>query len=83
MHKVTNWVIGISIFVFIIAWGIVGVKILNGDYNITAEAYISRVAFIVCLAFLLGRKFADSRWPHCGKVRFDTGKYCSYCGKEV
>ena len=40
MKKVAKWLAVISIVVFVIAWGIMGLKILDNDYLITAEAYI-------------------------------------------
>ena len=83
MKKITPWIIAIYLVVFIIAWGIMGIKIFDGDYNITLEAYIGFVALIVFSVFVLIKKLSTAKCPHCGKVRLDNGKYCSHCGKEV
>ncbi len=82
MKKIAIWLAVISIIVFVIAWGVVGVKILDNNYNYTTEAYIaygSLAVFFVCLIYVRG----TSRCPHCGKLRVLFGKYCPHCGKEI
>ena len=82
MKKVVKWLAVISVVVFIIAWGIMGLKILDNDYLITIEAYtglISLVVFFICVMYI---KIAN-RCPYCGKTKQSFGKYCPYCGKEV
>ncbi len=83
MKKLTPWVITISFLVFVMTWGIMGFKIFDGDYNIAWEAYIGLGALTVFFVFTLIRRFSLAKCPHCGKIRLDTGKYCSHCGKEV
>lgn len=83
MKKITPWVIAISFVVFVVDWGVMGIKLLDGNYNITLEAYIALVDYIVLTVFVLIKRFSSAKCSHCGKVRFDNGKYCSYCGKEV
>ena len=82
MKKIATWLMVISMLVFIIAWGVVGLKIFDNDYNFMTEAYIaysSLTVFFVCLVYVKG----PYRCPHCGKLRLTNGKYCSYCGKEI
>ena len=82
MKKTAKVLAAISLAVFVIAWGVMGLKILDNNYLITAEAYsglISLVIFFVCTMYL---KFTN-RCPHCGKTRQSFGKYCPYCGKEI
>ena len=82
MKKAAKWLTIISIVVFIIAWGIMGVKLLNNDYHITIEAYtglISLVVLCICVVYI---KLAN-RCPHCGKTISSFGPYCPHCGKEV
>ena len=82
MRKVANWALAISFIVGIIDWGIMGLKLLDNDYNITVEAYIGLVCFIVLFISIFVRCFTD-RCPHCGKIRATKGAYCSYCGNKI
>ena len=82
MKKIAKWLAVISIVVFVVAWGIMGLKILDKNYLITAEAYtglISLVVFFVCALYVK----LTNRCPHCGKTKQSFGQYCPYCGKEI
>ena len=46
MKKIVKWSAAISVIVFIIAWGIMGLKIVDNDYNITVEAYVGLISFM-------------------------------------
>ena len=68
MKKIAKWLATISIIVFVIAWGVIGVKLLDNNYLITTEAYIgliSLVVFVVCVVYVK----ITSRCPHCGKIK--------------
>lgn len=82
MRKVANWALVIAFIIFVIDWGIMGIKLLDNNYNITVEAYIGLASFIVIFVSILIRCFTD-RCPHCGKIRAAKGAYCSYCGKQI
>ena len=82
MKKIAKWVAAISVIVFIIAWGIMGLKIVDNDYNITVEAYVGLISLVVLLVSVLYIKITN-RCPHCGKAKQTFGKYCPYCGKEL
>ena len=82
MKKIAIWLMVISMLVFIITWGVVGLKIFDNKYNFETEAYIaygSLAVFWVCLVYV---RWSAFRCPHCRKLRMTNGKYCSYCGKE-
>lgn len=83
MKKIMPWIIPVSFVVFVIDWGVMGMKILAGNYNITWEAYTGLFALIVFSASVLIKKVSSEKCPYCGKIRLDKGKYCAYCGKEV
>ena len=72
----------LSAVVFVIAWGMIGVKILNTDYSIEIEAHIGYIALVVFFICFLYVK-STNRCPHCGKVKVFLGKYCPHCGKEI
>ena len=82
MRKVANWLLGVFFVVALIDWSIMGIKLLDNNYNITIESYIGFVCFIVIFSCILIRSFTD-KCPRCGKVRTSNGAFCSYCGKEV
>ena len=81
MKKVIKWLAVISILVFVIVWGIIGLKILDNDYLFTTEAYIalvSLIVFFICVMYLR----ITNRCPHCGKMKQPFANYCPHCGKE-
>ena len=45
MKRITTCVLIIALIIFIIDWGIIGVKLLDGDYDIIPEAYIGAACF--------------------------------------
>lgn len=82
LRKVANWALTIAFIIFLIDWGMMGIKLLDNDYDITVEACIGLVCFVVIFVSIFIRCFTD-RCPHCGKMRVTKGAYCSYCGKEI
>ena len=81
MKKVIKWLAVISILVFVIVWGIIGLKILDNDYLFTTEAYIALVSlifFFICVMYLR----ITNRCPHCGKMKQPFANYCPHCGRE-
>ena len=82
MKKIASWLAAISIIVFIIAWGLVGLKILDNDYDFITEAYIAYGSLTVFFPALICLRFAN-RCPHCGKIKQTVGKYCPYCGEKT
>jgi len=82
MKKIAAWAFGIAIAVFVIVWGVIGVKIFTNDYDITAWAYIALACWVVIFAYALFRFFSN-KCPHCGRLRRTYGKFCPHCGKEI
>lgn len=82
MKKIMSWLFAISLIVFVIDWGLIGLKLLDGDYDITVGAYIGIACIIVIFVCAL-YKMLTNKCPHCGKVRMSNGEYCSYCGKKI
>lgn len=82
MKKWAGWLAVTAFLVFVIDWGVMGVKLLDGNYDISAEAYIGLISIVVCLSCILYIRFAH-RCQHCGKTIPFYGKYCLHCGKEI
>ena len=82
MRKIANWALTIALIVFLIDWSVMGLKLLDNNYNITVEAYIGLACFIVIIVSVFIRSFTD-RCPHCGKIMLIKGTYCSHCGKKI
>ena len=82
MKKFAIWGAAISLIVFVIDWGVIGLKLLEGDYDITLGAYLAvacLVIFFVCLMYIrFGQKCL-----HCGKSMQSNWKYCPHCGEEI
>ena len=86
MKKVCLWLAIISAIVLFITLGVVGGKLLDGNYDTTAEVIITGISFVIFLGSVVCYKFIGSRCPYCGKVN-DTllgkSKFCPHCGKEL
>lgn len=59
MKKVSNWALAIASIIFLIDWGVMGLKLLDNDYNVTVEAYIGFVCWVVILVGIFIRCFTD------------------------
>lgn len=82
MKKAAKWLAVVSVLVFVVAWVIMGLKLYDNNYLITAEAYTGLVSLIVLFICIMYIKLT-TRCPHCGKAKQSFGKYCPYCGKEI
>ena len=82
MKKVMMSIFLVALVVFIIAWGFVGMKLVDGDYDITAGAYVAFGCVLIMFGCNLYRIF-NTKCPHCGKLRLTNGEYCPYCGKKI
>ena len=86
MKKLCLWLAVISAIVLFITLGVVGGKLLDGNYDTTAEVIITGISFVIFLGSVVCYKFIGSRCPYCGKVN-DTllgkSKFCPHCGKEI
>ena len=86
MKKVFICLAIISSIVLLITFCVVGVKLLDGNYDTIVEVYITGVSLIICLGSIVGYKLMGIRCPHCGKINdslFGKGKFCPHCGKEL
>lgn len=82
MKKLIPWLYGIAVTIFVIDWGAMGVKLLNGDYEIKAGAYVG-LACLIVMALCAVYRVCCNRCPHCGKVLLSGGRCCAHCGKEI
>ena len=86
MKKVCLWLAIISAIVLFITLGVVGGKLLDGNYDTTAEVIITGISFVILLGSIVGYKLIGSRCPHCGKINdalLGKSKFCPHCGKEL
>lgn len=83
MKRIMNWLYAIAIAVFVIDWSYVGIKLLNGEYDVTVGAYIGLVCVGVMIVYYIYRIFSN-KCPHCGKlIHLPRVQYCPYCGKKL
>ena len=86
MKKVCIWLAIISAIVLFITLGVVGVKLLDGNYNTNVEVIITGVSLAIFLVSVVCYKFTINRCPYCGKINdtlFGKSKFCPHCGKEL
>lgn len=82
MKKGVKWLTVLSFILFVLTWSVMGLKLLEHDYDITAEAYLGLVfllSFFVCLLY----SKLTNRCPRCGKPKQSFGRYCPHCGREI
>ncbi len=82
MNKILFRLWLLALAVFVVDWLIVGLKLLNGDYDITLGAYVALVCVIVMALYPLSRALF-SKCPYCGKSLASSGRYCPHCGREL
>ena len=82
MRKTMMWLFAISLIICVIDWGVVGLRILNGNYDITVGAYIALACTITMMICALYRRF-NMKCPHCGRLRTTGGAYCPFCGSKI
>ena len=83
MKKMLTAIWIIAVIVFFMDWGIVGLSLLNGNYEIQAGIYIGIVCWVIVIVGGTIYKLFNGRCPYCGKIRLQEGKYCPHCGKEI
>lgn len=83
MKKILPWVFIASLIAFLIDWGIVGFKIMDGEYDFTALVYIAVPLLIVMFGCILFFRFSKSKCSNCGKSIWTKGQYCPYCGRKI
>lgn len=82
MKKIILWISIVTLIVFVIDLGIIGLKIFHHNYNVIPEAYVGLVCCLILPACGVFRLFTE-KCPHCKKIQITKGKYCPYCGKEI
>lgn len=82
MKRIAAWGLVITLILFLIDLGVMGLQLLNGNDDVLREAYIAAACWIVLLVCAVVRLFS-SRCPHCGKLKLSNGKYCPHCGREI
>ena len=84
MRKLMIGAAAVSFLAFVVIWGVMGLNIMNGDYDSeTAMTWAGLVCMIILLASLLYLRISSCKCPHCGKVRLVNGQYCHHCGKKI
>ena len=82
MKKMMTYLFLVTTLIFVIDWGVLGIKIFDGNYDFTVEPYIGLVCFIIMIVCCLYRYYSR-KCPYCGKPRQTNGEYCTYCGKKI
>lgn len=83
MKRALFWIWVISLTAFAIDWGVVGLSLLSGDYDITTGAYIGLGCIIVALIAGIWRKSLHDVCPRCGKALLCRDRYCPHCGARL
>ena len=82
MKTVASCVFALAFILFVIDWALMGLKLLDGDYDIVVGAYIGMgclLTMLTCAVYKAWRR----KCPHCGKRLQGKGTYCSHCGRKL
>ena len=83
VKKMMNWLMVLAIFVLLIDWGVMGIKLYENEYEIQVEAWIALICIVLLLFSAIYRAF-QKKCPHCGAIRLGWyDEYCSRCGKKL
>ena len=82
MKKVLVGIWITAVIAFFIDWGIVGLSLLRGDYEVKIGIYVGLVCLILIFAGVFYKLF-HTRCPYCGKFLLFDESYCSSCKKEI
>lgn len=82
MRKMVFTIFIMALITFVIDWGLMGIKLLDNNYEIMIETYVGLACWIIMIVCALYKTFTN-RCPYCGKLRLTNGDYCSYCGKRI
>lgn len=82
MKKAIKWARIIATILFVIVWLIIGLKLLDNNYDFLTEVYVAFACFVIILVCSLCRLFTN-KCPYCGKQLYSSGRYCPHCGKSV
>lgn len=82
MKKAVKWIINAVWIIFIMDWGIFGIRLLDHNYSAATAAYIGLACLLLIAVYRVSMRSA-ARCPHCGKMQMVNGKCCPHCGKEV
>jgi len=84
MKKAAVVIAVLSILAFVIVWGVLGLNIMNNDYEaVSPLTYAGIACLALFLISVLVLRWGSWKCPHCGKLRMTNGRFCSYCGKEI
>ena len=84
MKKAAWTIFVLSLLIFLIVWGVMGIKIFGqGDYDVTALAYIGAACLPFIFGSLIAIKLTGAKCPYCGKFRAVSGDFCPHCGKKL
>lgn len=82
MKKVATRIFWIAVVITVITHAVMGIKLLDDNYEITIEAYIGAACFFIIFVCSIIRVL-ENKCPHCGRTILDSGEYCSHCGKKI
>ena len=82
VKRIVKWIKTATSVIWLVAWGIVGLKLIEHNYDYMAEIYIAIVCGVILLACVVYKLFSN-RCPYCGRPKESNGLYCPYCGKKA
>lgn len=82
MKQIMKWIRIIVLTIFCVDWLIIGVKLLDNNFDFLIEAYVAFACFVILL-FCTIYQLLGNKCPYCGKRREINGAYCPHCGRKI
>ena len=73
-----------AVILFFIDWGMVGLSLLNGNYEIEIGVYLGLVCMVIIMIGPICKicKMLSNKCPYCGKTILSDYKFCPYCAQD-
>ncbi|MGI6315779.1 MAG: hypothetical protein ACOX17_03780 [Christensenellales bacterium] len=81
MKRILPWVQWIAFVILLTDWAVIGIQLLNGNYDVLAGGYVALISLLVFVVSLIIRALIN-KCTYCGKIRMSQGEYCSHCGRK-
>ncbi len=81
-RRLVTWVTVGALIVFMLDWGMMGLKLFDRNFDILTEACVGLVCAVVAIAGFIILRFSRV-CPNCGKNVVAKGSCCPHCGQKL
>lgn len=82
MRQIVKWIRIIALTIACVDCLIMGVKLIDNDFNVLIEAHIVFACLLIQL-FCTVYQLLGNKCPYCGRWREMNGAFCPHCGRKI